>query len=86
LAREYSLQELCILTRAAPARIAGLPHKGHLGPGADADVVLYRPDADLARMFAVPARVYKGGELVAEDGEIRKRPRGAVMAAIPTPA
>ena len=86
LTREYSLQELCILTRAAPARIAGLPHKGHLGPGADADVVLYRPDADLARMFAVPARVYKGGELVAEDGEIRARPRGAVMAAIPTPA
>jgi formylmethanofuran dehydrogenase subunit A len=86
LTREYSLQELCILTRAAPARIAGLPHKGHLGPGADADVVLYRPDADLARMFAVPARVYKGGDLVAEDGEIRARPRGAVMAAIPTPA
>ena len=86
LTREYSLQELCILTRAAPARIAGLPHKGHLGPGADADVVLYRPDADLARMFAVPARVYKGGDLVAEDGEIRNRPRGAVMAAIPTPA
>jgi formylmethanofuran dehydrogenase subunit A len=77
---------LCILTRAAPARIAGLPHKGHLGPGADADVVLYRPDADLARMFAVPARVYKGGELVAEDGEIRARPRGQTLAAPIPPA
>ena len=79
--REYSLQELCILTRAAPARIAGLPHKGHLGPGADADVVLYRPHRDLERLFALPARVYKGGVLVAEDGEIRARPRGAALAA-----
>jgi formylmethanofuran dehydrogenase subunit A len=86
LSRQYTLQELCILTRAAPARIAGLPHKGHLGPGADADVVLYRPDADLARMFAVPARVYKGGELVAEDGEIRARPRGQTLAAPIPPA
>ena len=81
LSRQYTLQELCILTRAAPARIAGLPHKGHLGPGADADIVLYRPDADLARMFAIPARVYKAGVLVAEDGEIRSVPRGRTLAA-----
>jgi formylmethanofuran dehydrogenase subunit A len=81
LSRQYTLQELCILTRAAPARIAGLPHKGHLGPGADADIVLYRPDADLARMFAIPARVYKGGVLVAEDGEIRAAPCGDTLAA-----
>ena len=79
--REYSLQELCILTRAAPARIAGLHDKGHLGPGADADVVLYRPSPDLERMFAVPARVYKAGVLVAEDGEIRAAPIGATHAA-----
>lgn len=81
LTREYSLQELCILTRAAPARIAGLPQKGHLGPGADADVVLYRKQADLERLFAVPARVYKGGVLVAEEGEIRAAPTGATHAA-----
>jgi formylmethanofuran dehydrogenase subunit A len=37
LDREYTLQELCIVTRAAPARIAGLAHKGHLGVGAGAD-------------------------------------------------
>ena len=67
--REYSLQELCIITRAAPARIAGLPHKGHLGVGGDADIVVYRPDRDLAKMFALPAQVYKGGGLVVEDGQ-----------------
>ena len=81
ITREYSLQELCIVTRAAPARIAGLAHKGHLGPGADADITLYRPDADLARMFAMPARVYKAGLLVAEDGEVRQTPPGRVLAA-----
>jgi formylmethanofuran dehydrogenase subunit A len=37
-------------------------------------------------MFAVPARVYKGGELVAEDGEIRARPRGQTLAAPIPPA
>lgn len=81
LSRAYTLQELCIVTRAAPARIAGLRHKGHLGVGADADIVLYRPDADLARMFAVPARVYKAGVLVAEDGEIRTTPVGRQLVA-----
>jgi formylmethanofuran dehydrogenase subunit A len=79
--REYSLQELCIVTRAAPARIAGLPTKGHLGPGADADVTCYRPDRDLARMFALPAKVFKAGVLVAEDGHVRATLAGRTHAA-----
>jgi formylmethanofuran dehydrogenase subunit A len=81
LDREYTLQELCIVTRAAPARIAGLPDKGHLGPGADADIALYRPDADLARMFSMPAKVFKAGLLVAEDGQVRSSPVGRTLAA-----
>ena len=81
MSREYTLQELCIVTRAAPARIAGLAAKGHLGVGADADITVYRPDADLSRMFAMPAQVYKAGVLVAEDGELRALPTGRVLAA-----
>ncbi len=81
ISREYSLQELCIITRAAPARIAGLPQKGHLGVGADADITIYRPDPDLSRMFAMPAQVFKAGILVAEDGELRSLPSGRVLAA-----
>jgi formylmethanofuran dehydrogenase subunit A len=69
------------VTRAAPARIAGLPQKGHLGPGADADITLYRPDPDLSRMFAMPAKVFKGGVLVAEDGHVRRRVAGRLLAA-----
>ncbi len=83
ITREYSLQELCIITRAAPARIAGLRHKGHLGAGADADITLYRPDADLARMFAMPAKVFKAGVLVAEDGEVKSLPHGQTLSAHP---
>ena len=83
IAREYTLNELCIVTRAAPARIAGLPHKGHLGVGADADITLYRPDPDLARLFAMPAKVFKAGVLVAEDGQTRRRVAGRHLAALP---
>jgi len=82
ITREYTLQELCIVTRAAPARIAGLAHKGHLGPGADADIALYRPDRDLARMFSMPAKVFKAGILVAEDGHLRATPSGKTLAAL----
>jgi formylmethanofuran dehydrogenase subunit A len=81
LDREYTLQELCIVTRAAPARIAGLPNKGHLGVGADADITCYRPNRDLAAMFAMPAKVFKAGVLVAEDGEIRATPVGTTLTA-----
>jgi formylmethanofuran dehydrogenase subunit A len=79
--REYTLQELCIVTRAAPARIAGLAHKGQLGVGADADIACYRPSRDLAAMFAMPAKVFKAGVLVAEDGHVRATPVGATLAA-----
>jgi formylmethanofuran dehydrogenase subunit A len=69
------------VTRAAPARIAGLAHKGHLGVGADADITLYRPSRDLARMFSMPAQVYKAGVLVAEDGAVKALPSGKTLAA-----
>ena len=45
LDREYTLSEIAIITSAGPARALGLPHKGHLGIGADADVAIYNEDA-----------------------------------------
>jgi len=71
LDRQYSLTEIAIITRAAPARILGLKNKGHLGPGADADITLYQPQANITDMFAHPRYVFKAGELIVEDGEIR---------------
>ena len=76
LAREYTLQEIAIVTRAGPARLLGLANKGHLGVGADADVTVYARDADLARMFATPRYVLKAGQLVVEEGQLRRAPAG----------
>lgn len=83
LTREYTLSEIAIVTRAGPARLLGLAHKGHLGPGADADVTVYTPDGDRAKMFASPRYVLKAGELVVEDGQLRRAPVGARLAVRP---
>ena len=76
LSREYTLNEIAIITRAGPARILGLRSKGHLGVGADADVTVYVPDDDRAAMFSTPRYVVKAGTLVVEDGELRRAPHG----------
>ena len=76
LAREYSLHEIAIITRAGPARLLGLRAKGHLGVGADADVTVYNRDDNAAEMFATPRYVVKGGSLVVEDGHLRRAPAG----------
>jgi formylmethanofuran dehydrogenase subunit A len=70
--REYSLYDIAIMTRAAPARTLGLADRGHLAPGAAADITIYRPDANPEVMFEKPAYVFKDGELVARDGAIVK--------------
>jgi len=76
LDREYTPYEIAIITRAAPARILGLARKGHLGPGADADIAIYDGRDDLPSAFAAPRYVIKAGEVVVEDGEIRRDLRG----------
>lgn len=78
LDREYSLYEIAIVTRAAPARLLGLEErKGHLGPGADADITLYDDNpADREAMFRSPRYVWKGGRLILEEGELRSEVSG----------
>jgi formylmethanofuran dehydrogenase subunit A len=76
LAREYSLNEIAIITRAGPARLLGLRQKGHLGPGADADVTIYSRNADLAAMFSTPRYVIKDGTVIVEEGHLRRAPAG----------
>jgi len=68
--REYSFEEIAIMTRAAPARLLGLKDRGHLGTGALADVAVYRKDKDIAKMLGAAALVFKNGDLVVRDGEI----------------
>jgi formylmethanofuran dehydrogenase subunit A len=83
IAREYTLGEIAIITRAGPARLLGLAHKGHLGPGADADVTVYARDPDLAKMFSTPRYVVKGGALVVEEGHLRRAPAGGRLRVAP---
>ncbi len=83
LTREYSLYEIAIMTRAAPARTLGLADRGHLGAGAAADIVVYREDADRERMFSTPEYVFKDGELIVRDGRLVKITSGSVHAVKP---
>jgi len=84
LDREYTLSEIAIITSAGPARALGLKQKGHLGIGADADVAIFNEDKDVANMFAYPRYVIKGGEVVLEEGEIRKVVEGRGFLVHPT--
>ena len=77
ITREYTLDEIAIMTRAAPARILGLAGRGHLGPGAGADITVYAEEADRERMFRAPRYLFKDGIEVARDGDIRAAPAGA---------
>ena len=72
LDREYTLNEIAIITRAGPARILGLANKGHLGVRADADITIYTPHENKQVMFELPRYVIKSGAVLAEEGEIRE--------------
>ncbi len=79
--RELTWEEIFIMTRAAPAKLLGIERfKGHLGIGADADVVIYDIDpreVDPSRDYdkvrkALSRALYtiKSGEIVVINGEI----------------
>ena len=76
LDREYTMSEIAILTSAGPARTLGLSQKGHLGPGADADVTIYHEKPENGRFFTSPRYVIKGGQIVVEDGDVRATTAG----------
>ncbi len=66
--REYTIEEIAIMTRAAPAKVLGLGDRGHLAPGATADVSVYDDLADRTAMFSSAALVLKGGREVVRGG------------------
>ncbi len=79
LNREYTLNEIAIITRAGPARILGLKHKGHLGAGADADITIYTPNENKETMFELPRMVIKSGRILVDQGEIREVLNGKTL-------
>ena len=73
LKREYSLNEISIMTRSAPAKILGLKNKGNFSVGSDADITIYDKNKnDIEEMFAHPSMVLKDGKIVVENGKIKK--------------
>ena len=68
LEREYTLSEVAIMTRAAPARLLGLTDRGHLAPGARADISVYDDLADRTAMFGAARLVLKDGRVAVRDG------------------
>ena len=83
LSREYTWPEIAAMTRAAPARLLGLVDRGHLAPGARADVAVYRPQPDMAATFRAPSLVFKDGALVARDGVAQQTRFGRVLYVAP---
>jgi formylmethanofuran dehydrogenase subunit A len=71
LDREYTLNEIAIITRAGPARALGLKNKGHLGTGADADITIYDDMENKEMMFNAPRYVLKSGIPIIADHEFR---------------
>lgn len=70
LDRQYSLEEIAVMTRAAPARLLGLADQGTLAAGSVADVVVYPEHENRERMFALPRYVIRRGRV------IERRPGG----------
>ena len=83
LTREYTLDEIAVITRAGPARALGLTNKGHLGPGADADLAVYPLEDDRAAMFSSPRYVFKNGVMVVREGEILQSVSGRTLTVEP---
>jgi formylmethanofuran dehydrogenase subunit A len=94
--REMDWNDIAIMTRAAPARVLGLEDKGHLGPGADADISIYNlkpeevdPSKDyklVKNALSLAKYTIKSGQVVSIDGEITATPEGKtywVDAAVP---
>ncbi|MGN6768086.1 MAG: formylmethanofuran dehydrogenase subunit A [Rhizobiaceae bacterium] len=85
IGREYTFEEIAIMTRAAPAKLLGLSDRGHLGAGAIADVAIYRRGDDIAKMLGSAAFVFKNGDLVVKDGEITHYRWGRALRLNPPP-
>lgn len=78
--REYTMQEIAIITRAAPARALGLEGiKGQLGVGADADITIYTENSDREEMFNAPRYVIKDGHLIIKDHDFVQEHSGRLL-------
>lgn len=81
--REFSLYEVAVMTRAAPAKLLGLEDRGTLRSGSKADVAVYAPTSNFADMFAKCSMLFKDGTLVAREGRVTVPAVGTTQFATP---
>jgi len=67
--REFTMQEIAIVTRAGPAKLLGLKDKGHLGVGADADITIYDEMDNKEEMFNAARYLLKDGQFFIKNHE-----------------
>ncbi|NVM37171.1 MAG: formylmethanofuran dehydrogenase subunit A [Candidatus Lokiarchaeota archaeon] len=85
--REYSFNEICIVSRAGTAKCLGMNDRGHLGIGAIGDVAIYNLDPKkinghtIEKAFTLAAYTIKDGQIVVKDGEITATPMGTTICA-----
>ena len=84
LKKEFSLYEIAVMTRTAAANLLGLYDRGHLAPGAIADIAVYTRQDNKEAMFDRAALVFKNGRLVVRDGEVVERIRGTAQMISPS--
>ncbi len=80
---ELTLYELVQCTRSGTAKCLGLPDKGHLGVGAQADICLYKfnpnnghKGIEIEKAFTNAAYTIKDGKIVVKDGNVVATPLG----------
>ncbi len=74
--RVYSLYEISIMTRSAPAKLLGMNDRGSLKPGSIADISVYDPMKRVDEMFKEAVYVFKDGENIVKNGKIIKLKKG----------
>jgi formylmethanofuran dehydrogenase subunit A len=79
LKKEFSLHEIAVMTRSAAAQLLGLTDRGHLRPGAVADVAVYQELPNKAEMFAAAELLFKHGERVVNNGQVILRRTGTTQ-------
>ena len=79
LKRAYSLYEIAIMTRAAPAKILGLKDRGSLKIGSIADISIYELKKPFDKMFSKAKFVFKNGKKIIQDGKICNISRGSTQ-------
>jgi len=70
LDREYTLDEIAIVTRSAPSRILGLRGLGSLAVGCNASFAAYRQTENWEETFQNAFCVYRSGQPMVMDGRV----------------